>query len=69
MIITKNYGMVVNTSKEIKVTDIFDFSKSTEKYLIINACNQESSSYGYFTYNGTKITPTNFPNTITGSSV
>lgn len=69
MIITKNYGMVVNTSKEIKVTDIFDFSKSTEKYLIINACNQESTSYGYFTYNGTKITPTNFPNTITGSSI
>lgn len=61
--------MVVNTSKEIKVTDIFDFSKSTEKYLIINACNQESSSCGYFTYNGTNITPTNFPNTITGSSI
>jgi len=61
--------MVVNTSKEIKITDIFDFSKSTEKYLIINVCNQESMNYGYFTYNGTKITPTNFPNTITGSSI
>jgi hypothetical protein len=61
--------MVVNTSKEIKITDIFDFSKSTEKYLIINACNQESPSYGYFTYGGNKVTPTNFPNTITGSSI
>ena len=61
--------MVVNTAKEIKITDIFDFSKSTEKYLIINACNQESRGYGYFTYGGTKLTPTNFPNTITGSSI
>lgn len=69
MIITKNYGMVVDTSKELKVTDIFDFNKSTEKYLIINACNQETDSYGYFTYNGTKITPSSFPNTITGSSI
>lgn len=69
MIITKNYGMVVNTSKEIKITDMFDFSKSTEKYLIINACNQESTTYGYFTYNGAKVVPTSFPNTITSSSI
>lgn len=69
MITIKNYGMVVNTTKEIKITDIFDISKSTEKYLIINACNQESTSYGYFTYNGIKIKPSTFPNTITGSSI
>lgn len=69
MITTKNYGMVINAVKDIKVTDIFDFSKSTEKYLVINACNQESDTYGYFTYNGTKITPSPFPNSIKGSSI
>ena len=69
MITTKIYGMVINAVKDIKVTDIFDFSKSAEKYLIINACNQESSTYGYFTYNGTKITPSPFPNNIKSSSI
>jgi predicted outer membrane repeat protein len=70
MINVKNYGMVINAVKDIKITDIFDFSKSAEKYLIINACNQESNIYGYFTYNnGTKITPSPFPNNIKSSSI
>jgi hypothetical protein len=69
MIKVKNYGMVINAVKDIKITDIFDFSKSAEKYLIINACNQESNTGGYFTYNGTKITPSPFPNNIKSSSI
>jgi len=69
MINVKNYGMVLNAVKDIKITDIFDFSKSAEKYLIINVCNQESDTYGYFTYNGTKITPSPFPNNIKSSSI